>query len=238
MHSRRILLVEDEQDIADLVVLHLGDLCDEIVVANDGHEGIRQALSQDWSLIILDLRLPGPDGLEICRAVRRERSYQPIMMLTSKSAELDRVLGLETGADDYLTKPFSVLELAARVRAILRRVENLRDPAAAIASNHNAIQVGTINIDPTRRRVTLDDKAVDLTAREFDLLEYFARHPGRVFRRAELLDRVWGYGHEGYEHTVNSHINRLRSKIEGDPSRPEVIVTVWGVGYKFSERAA
>ena len=238
MHSRRILLVEDEHDIADLVVLHLGDLCDEIVVANDGHEGIRQALSQDWSLIILDLRLPGPDGLEICRAVRRERSYQPIMMLTSKSAELDRVLGLETGADDYLTKPFSVLELAARVRAILRRVENLRDPAAKIAADHDAIQVGTIKIDPARRRVTLGGETVELTAREFDLLEHFARHPGRVFRRAELLDRVWGYGHEGYEHTVNSHINRLRSKIEGDPSRPEVIVTVWGVGYKFSERAA
>lgn len=238
MHSRRILLVEDEQDIADLVVLHLDDLCDEIVVANDGHEGIRQALSQDWSLIILDLRLPGPDGLEICRAVRRERSYQPIMMLTSKSAELDRVLGLETGADDYLTKPFSVLELAARVRAILRRVENLRDPAAQIAADHDAIQVGAINIDPTRRLVTLGGKTVELTAREFDLLEYFARHPGRVFRRAELLDRVWGYGHEGYEHTVNSHINRLRSKIEEDPSRPEVIVTVWGVGYKFSEQAA
>ena len=238
MHSRRILLVEDEQDIADLVVLHLDDLCDEIVVANDGHEGIRQALSQDWSLIILDLRLPGPDGLEICRAVRRERSYQPIMMLTSKSAELDRVLGLETGADDYLTKPFSVLELAARVRAILRRVENLRDPAAQIAADHDAIQVGAINIDPTRRLVTLGGKTVELTAREFDLLEYFARHPGRVFRRAELLDHVWGYGHEGYEHTVNSHINRLRSKIEEDPSRPEVIVTVWGVGYKFSEQAA
>ena len=194
MHSRQILLVEDEQDIADLVVLHLDDLCDEIVVANDGHEGIRQALSQDWSLIILDLRLPGPDGLEICRAVRRERSYQPIMMLTSKSAELDRVLGLETGADDYLTKPFSVLELATRVRAILRRVENLRDPAAKIAADHDAIQVGAINIDPTRRLVTLGGKTVELTAREFDLLEYFARHPGRVFRRAELLDRVWGYG--------------------------------------------
>jgi len=238
MHSRRILLVEDEHDIADLVVLHLGDLCDEIVVANDGHEGLRQALMQDWSLIILDLRLPGPDGLEICRAVRRERSYQPIMMLTSKSAELDRVLGLETGADDYLTKPFSVLELAARVRAILRRVENLRDPAAKIAADHDVIQVGTINIDPARRRVTLGGETVELTAREFDLLEHFARHPGRVFRRAELLDRVWGYGHEGYEHTVNSHINRLRSKIEGNPSRPEVIVTVWGVGYKFSEQAA
>lgn len=235
MHSRRILLVEDEQDIADLVVLHLNDLCDEIVVANDGHEGMRQALMQDWSLIILDLRLPGPDGLEICRAVRGERAYQPILMLTSKSAELDRVLGLETGADDYLTKPFSVLELAARVRAILRRVESLQEAAAEPAGAADAFQAGAITIEPLRRRVTLDGESVDLTAREFDLLEYFARHPGRVFRRAELLDRVWGYGHEGYEHTVNSHINRLRAKIEGDPSRPAVIVTVWGVGYKFAD---
>ena len=236
MAKRRILLVEDEQDIADLVVLHLADLCDEVVVASDGHEGMRQATTRDWSLIILDLRLPGPDGLEICRAIRRERSYQPILMLTSKSSELDRVLGLETGADDYLTKPFSVLELAARVRAILRRVENLKQPVQDESKEADAIQAGPINIDPSRRRVTLDGASVELTAREFDLLEYFARHPGRVFRRAELLDRVWGYGHEGYEHTVNSHINRLRSKIECDPSHPEVIVTVWGVGYKFSDQ--
>jgi len=237
MSKRRILLVEDEQDIADLVALHLKDLCDEVVIANDGHEGMRQACSRDWALIILDLRLPGPDGLEICRAVRRERAYQPILMLTSKSSELDRVLGLETGADDYLTKPFSVLELAARVRAILRRVDNLQQPAPETADS-NAIRVGPISIDPSRRHVTLDGEAVELTAREFDLLEHFARNPGRVFRRAELLDRVWGYGHEGYEHTVNSHINRLRSKIEGDPAHPEVIVTVWGVGYKFAEQAA
>lgn len=236
--ARRILLIEDEQDIADIVALHLGDLCDEVVVARDGHEGMRQATTQDWALIVLDLRLPGPDGLEICRAVRRERAYQPILMLTSKSSELDRVLGLETGADDYLVKPFSVLELAARVRAILRRVENLRQPAKENGVDKGAIEVGPISIDPQRRHVTLDGKAVELTAREFDLLEYFARHPGRVFRRAELLDQVWGYGHEGYEHTVNSHINRLRSKIEGNPSQPEVIVTVWGVGYKFAERAA
>ena len=238
MASRRILLVEDEQDIADLVALHLGDLCDEVVVARDGHEGMRQAISQAGSLIILDLRLPGPDGLEICRAVRRERSYLPILMLTSKSSELDRVLGLETGADDYLTKPFSVLELAARVRAILRRVENLKQLATKNDTHQDSIQAGPIRIDPSRRDVTLDGKSIDLTAREFDLLEHFARHPGRVFRRAELLDRVWGYGHEGYEHTVNSHINRLRSKIECDPSQPELIVTIWGVGYKFTNHVA
>ena len=131
-----------------------------------------------------------------------------------------------------------MLELAARVRAILRRVANLNKSAVDDERSEKSIQAGSIRIDPSRRHVTLGGEPVELTAREFDLLEHFARHPGRVFRRAELLDRVWGYGHEGYEHTVNSHINRLRSKIEGDPSRPEVIVTVWGVGYKFSERAA
>ncbi|NNC65678.1 MAG: response regulator transcription factor [Gammaproteobacteria bacterium] len=238
MAQRRILLVEDETDIAELVVLHLQDLCDEIVVAKDGHEGMRLATSSEWSLIILDLRLPGPDGLTICRAIRRERVYQPILMLTSKSTELDRVLGLETGADDYVTKPFSVLELTARVRAILRRVENLSERVPAGAATDDHISAGPISIDPTRRQVTRSGRAIELTAREFDLLEHFARNPGRVFRRAELLDQVWGYGHEGYEHTVNSHINRLRSKIEGDPAKPEVIVTVWGVGYKLSEQHA
>ena len=233
MTKRRILVVEDEQDIAELVALHLNDLCDEVVVAGDGHEGLRLATSDDWALICLDLRLPGPDGLEICRTVRRERPYQPILMLTSKSAELDRVLGLETGADDYLTKPFSVLELVARVRAILRRVDNLRS-LPADQPNADEIVAGEMTIDPSRREVMLEGHSVELTAREFDLLEHFVRHPGHVFRRADLLDKVWGYGHEGYEHTVNSHINRLRAKIERDPSKPERIVTVWGVGYKFA----
>jgi len=232
--ARRILLVEDEEDIAELVALHLGDLCDDVVIAGDGHEGFRLATTEDWSLICLDLRLPGPDGLEICRAIRRERPYQPILMLTSKSAELDRVLGLETGADDYLTKPFSVLELVARVRAILRRVDALRQETR-VESYSATIVSGDITIDPSRREVTLGGECVELTAREFDLLEHLARNPGRVFRRADLLDKVWGYGHEGYEHTVNSHINRLRAKIERNPSTPERIVTVWGVGYKLAD---
>jgi DNA-binding response OmpR family regulator len=234
MTKRRILLVEDEQDIAQLVALHLGDLCDEFVVARDGYEGMRLAKSGNWALTILDLRLPGPDGLEICRAIRRDRPYQPILMLTSKSAELDRVLGLETGADDYLTKPFSVLELVARVRAIFRRIENLQQAPPEQAESKKTVKAGNLTIDPDRREVTLGSKQIDLTAREFDLLDHFARNPGRVFRRTDLLDKVWGYGHEGYEHTVNSHINRLRAKIESDPSKPEMIVTVWGVGYKFS----
>jgi DNA-binding response OmpR family regulator len=234
MSHRRILLVEDEKDIADLVALHLRDVCDELVAASDGYEGMRLATSENWALIILDLRLPGPDGLEICRRVRRDRPYQPVLMLTSKSSELDRVLGLETGADDYLTKPFSVLELVARVRAIFRRLENLQQRQPLAPAGESLVRIGPLKVDPNRREVTLGSRKVELTAREFDLLDFFARHPGRVFRRADLLDKVWGYGHDGYEHTVNSHINRLRAKIEKNPSEPEMIVTVWGVGYKLA----
>lgn len=235
MTQRRILVVEDEQDISDLVALHLGDLCDDLQSASDGHEGMRLATQDRWDLIILDLMLPGPDGLEICRTIRRERPYQPVLMLTSKSSELDRVLGLETGADDYITKPFSVLELVARVRAIFRRIDNLGHPGPAVEAR---IRAGDLSLDLSRREVVLDGRNIDLTAREFDLLAHFAQHPGRVFRRAELLDQVWGYGHEGYEHTVNSHINRLRAKIEEDPSQPRYIATVWGVGYKFANQDA
>ena len=148
------------------------------------------------------------------------------------------MLGLETGADDYLTKPFSVLELVARVRAIFRRIENMQGNKPMSDTGDAALRIGALTIDAHRREVTLNGRKVELTAREFDLLSFFARNPGRVFRRADLLDNVWGYGHEGYEHTVNSHINRLRSKIEGNPAEPEVIVTVWGVGYKFSEQYA
>ncbi len=234
MTGRRVLIVEDERDIAELVALHIGELCDETVIAEDGHDGMRLATQDLWALIILDLRLPGPDGLEICRAVRRSRPYQPILMLTSKSSELDRVLGLETGADDYLIKPFSVLELAARVRAMFRRIESLQRMATATEDSPAVVSRGDLSIDASRREVIVAGRRIDLTAREFDLLHHFARHPGRVFRRADLLDTVWGYGHEGYEHTVNSHINRLRAKIEDDPSNPKMIVTVWGVGYKFS----
>lgn len=236
VNTNRILLIEDEPDVAELVASHVADLCDEVVVARDGHEGMRLATTMNWTLIILDLSLPGPDGLTICRAIRRESAYKPILMLTSKASESDRVLGLETGADDYLPKPFSVLELAARARAIIRRVKGLRKSAADADREGRLISAGSLTIDPTRREVLKDGQSVDLTVREFDLLEHFARHPGRVFKRDELLNSVWGYGHEGYEHTVNSHINRLRAKIEKNPSRPEIIITVWGFGYKFVDR--
>ena len=231
MKKRRILVVEDESDIAELVRMHLTDLDFDVTLAKDGHEGLRLATTATWDLIMLDLRLPGPDGLEICRKVRGGSQYVPILMLTSKSSELDRVLGLELGADDYVTKPFSIMELMARVKAIFRRFETLKnteDPSDQV------LNIGKLRIQPSTRSARINDQSVDLTAKEFDLLLHFAQNPGRVYRRAELLDSVWGYGHEGYEHTVNSHINRLRSKIEPDATNPEYIVTVWGVGYKLS----
>ena len=228
---KKILVIEDERDIADLIRLHLEDLNYKVSVARDGNTGLRRCSEGSWNLIILDLRLPGIDGLEICRRLRQGSEYIPILMLTSKSSELDRVLGLEIGADDYVTKPFSVLELMARVKAILRR-EDLFDRSKPKAME--AVEVGSLEIDPATRSAVISGEAVELTAKEFDLLFHFAKHPGRVFSRAELLDHVWGYGHEGYEHTVNSHINRLRAKIENDPARPEFIVTMWGVGYKMN----
>lgn len=231
MTNKKILVVEDERDIAELLHLHLRDLADDVVLVPDGHVGMQAACSRQWDLIILDLRLPGPDGLEICRSVRRRETYTPILMLTSKSSELDRVLGLELGADDYLTKPFSVLELTARVKSIFRQVAAIKSDSRRPARR---IRVGPIAINAAEREVSVNGDAVELTAREFDLLLHFATHPGRVFRRSELLDHVWGHGHEGYEHTVNSHINRLRAKIEPDPAEPSCIVTVWGVGYKFA----
>ncbi len=233
MGKRKVLVIEDERDIAELLALHLRDLNCEVTLAADGHEGMRQAFARNWDLVILDLRLPGPDGLSICRALRRDLAYVPILMLTSKSSELDRVLGLELGADDYVTKPFSVSELMARVKAIFRRVESLEK---RFPGGGESLAIGPLKIDTKGRQVLVDEQPMSLTAREFDLLLHFARHPGHVFSRAQLLDSVWGYGHDGYEHTVNSHINRLRSKIEPDPAQPEYIVTVWGVGYKLDAR--
>lgn len=231
MAQRKILVVEDEPDIARLIALHLGDEGYQVTIAGDGHEGMRHALGRPWELVLLDLRLPGPDGLAICRALRANGNYVPILMLTSKSSELDRVLGLEMGADDYVTKPFSVSELVARVKALFRRIDAT---SRATAAEPESLSIGDIHINTSRREVSVAGQGVELTAREFDLLLHFARHPGHVFNRAQLLDAVWGFGHEGYEHTVNSHINRLRGKIEPDSNKPQYIVTVWGVGYKLA----
>jgi DNA-binding response OmpR family regulator len=228
-----VLVIEDDRDIAELVRLHLADLGCEVSLACDGAAGLAQAQAQRHDLVILDLMLPGIDGLEICKRLRAGPTYVPILMTTSKATELDRVLGLELGADDYLTKPFSIGELVARVKAIFRRVDAM---AAEVSQGApKSLSAGELSIDLDRRVVTLAGKAVELTAKEFDLLAHFAAHPGRVFNRAQLLDKVWGYSNIGYEHTVNSHINRLRAKIEQDPAKPRYILTVWSVGYKFAE---
>ena len=231
---RKILVVEDNEDLARLLDLHLRDLSYEVDLAFDGTAGWTQITKTTYDLIILDLMLPGIDGLEICSRIRAQPDYTSILMLTSKSAELDRVLGLEMGADDYVTKPFSIRELMARVKAIFRRMDKLQSDN--LLDRPEVIRSGDLMIDPERRKVSLNDRTVDLTAKEFELLSHFASNPGRVYSRAQLLDTVWGYGHDGYEHTVNSHMNRLRAKIEEDPSSPEYILTVWGVGYKFSEK--
>jgi len=234
--ARRILVVEDNRDIARLVQLHLRDASYRVDFVENGAEGLERARAARYDLIILDLMLPQLDGLEVCRRLRAEGSQVPILMLTAKTAEVDRVLGLEIGADDYLTKPFSIHELVARVNALFRRIDahaHGGEPAAP-----EPVTVGAISIDPASRRVTVDGRAVDLTAKEFDLLLHLARHAGRVYSRAQLLDEVWGYGHDGYEHTVNSHINRLRAKIEHNPADPRYVLTVWGVGYKFTDEPA
>ena len=233
LQNKRILVLEDDPNIADLLRLHLQDEVGELCFEHDGSAGLARARSRSWDLMLLDLRLPGLSGLDVCRALRADGYTMPVLMMTAKSAELDRVLGLEIGADDYITKPFSVIELLARVRAHLRRADLLKHVGEK-PSREPALRLGEVMIDPRTRQVEVRGRGVELTAREFDLLVHFARHPEQVFRRSQLLDEVWGYGHEGYEHTVNAHINRLRAKIERDPRKPELISTVWGVGYRFT----
>ncbi len=232
--KRNVLVIEDNADLGKLISLHLGDLGCEVRLVADGMSGFQEARARRYDLIVLDVMLPGMDGIEICRKLRGEEIYTPIVMLTAKSSEVDRVLGLEMGADDYVTKPFSIHELLARVKALLRRVEAFGAQQDAEAGS---VELGDLSIDIEKRSVHVAGRDVQLTAKEFDLLVHFAKHPGRVYSRAQLLDSVWGYGHAGYEHTVNSHINRLRSKIEANPAEPHFILTVWGVGYKFNEQA-
>jgi DNA-binding response OmpR family regulator len=234
---RHILVIEDEQDIAALIALHLSDLPAEVTLAHDGLRGLELALAQSWDAIVLDLRLPGLGGLDLCREVRAQTAHVPILMLTARSSELDRVLGLELGADDYLSKPFSVLELQARMKALLRRsavtAARVEGDEGAAAHKPTQLEEGSLRIDRVQRRSWLAGAELTLTPREFDLLWHFAQHPGRVFTRSELLAQVWGYGHDGYDHTVNSHINRLRSKLGEERAEAGFIHTVWGVGYRF-----
>lgn len=231
----RILVIEDEHDIAQLLSIHLSENGNEVAIESNGLMGLRRALETAWDLIVLDLHLPDIDGLEICRHIRARGHYIPILMLTSRTTELDRVLGLEIGADDYVTKPFSIVELQARVKALLRRVDALSVQLSTRDSVEESVSINDLELNREQRKIYKSGRDIELTAKEFDLLWFFASHPGRVFKRLELLEEVWGYGHDGYEHTVNSHINRLRAKIESDPSKPQYIQTVWGVGYRFDD---
>lgn len=228
-----ILIVEDDPDLAKLLQIHLADLGYHIEIAPDGKVGLEKALSGSFALIILDIMLPYIDGFEVCKRVRAENRSIPILMLTSKSEELDKVLGLELGADDYITKPFSIRELLARIKAIFRRIEVVRSDSEDEVKNK--LEYGDLVVDLEKRKVLLRMQVLELTSKEFDLLVLFAENPGRAYSRQELLDLVWGYQYSGYSHTVNSHINRLRNKIEVDPAAPRYIKTVWGHGYRFAE---
>lgn len=233
--EKKILIVEDDRDISDLIKMHLQDMGAKVTCQYDGLSACQDFQKNHYDLVVLDIMLPAMDGLEVCKHIRSsDAAYTPILMLTSRSSEMDRILGLELGADDYLTKPFALLELVARVKALFRRVEAMQPQN----SKDKKISLNGLSIDPNTRQVFKDEQALELTAKEFDLLMYFAQHPGQVFNRLQLLDQVWGYSHEGYEHTVNSHINRLRSKIETDTRNPRFIKTVWGVGYQFISQVA
>ncbi|MEO3989282.1 response regulator transcription factor [Pseudocitrobacter cyperus] len=230
MTAKQILLVEDDRDIAALLQLNLEDEGYVIVHEEDGGRALQHLEQTQWDMVILDLMLPGVDGLTICQRIRERGRYLPVIIISARSSETERILGLETGADDYLAKPFSVQELVARIKALFRRQQAMGQD---VQQTSGTIAAHGLVIDPLARSVRLRGNLIDLTPREFDLLWFFARHPGKIFSRLDLLEQVWGYQHEGYEHTVNTHINRLRVKIEHNAAEPDIILTVWGKGYRF-----
>ncbi len=232
----KVLIVEDDLDIADLISINLNDAGISSDHISDGALAEKQISLANYSLIILDIMLPNKNGLDICKSVREVNPEQAILMLTAKSSEVDQIVGLELGADDYVTKPFSVASLVARVRSQLRRVELLQSRKKNKGENE-ITQIGKLIIDNTNHTVRIDTNLIELTSTEFDLILFFGKHPDQVFSRANLLDKVWGYNHLGYEHTVNSHINRLRKKLELFDKNGSIIQTVWGVGYKLSSES-
>lgn len=232
---KKVLIVEDDRNIADLLELHLQDLECDTEIAYDGLEGYQKGANELYDLILLDLMLPSMDGLEICRKIRAKEIHTPIMMLTAKSEEIDRVLGLECGADDYLTKPFSVREFLARVKAIFRRIQMNKEALEKMQKNDKSLTFKHLEIDLQKRKVAKNGKRIELTPKEFDLLALMASNPGNSYSREQLLNVIWGYEFSGYDHTVNAHINRLRGKIEPDLNKPTYILTTWGVGYRFND---
>jgi len=228
----KVIIVEDDPAIAEMLVYHLQDLGYEVEHFSNGLIAKEFLFSAKYDLVLLDIMLPGYNGLDICRELRQQRPSVPIMLLTSLDGEADRVIGLELGADDYLTKPFSMRECQARIKALLRRCD-LNHQAEVSPNVPSEITFEELQINEESRKIVLDDKVIELTAREFDLLLYFAKNMEKVFSRSQLLDAIWGYSHEGYEHTVNTHINRLRKKLKRADNKPDFIQTVWSVGYRF-----
>lgn len=229
---KKVLIIEDDQEISNLLKIHLTDLDCDVTKAFDGRTGLNLSLGNSFDLIILDIMLPELDGFEVCKELRKRENHTPVLMLTSKSEEMDKVLGLEFGADDYMTKPFGIREFIARVKAIFRRI----DVSTMTVDDLKTLDFGELKIDGSKRIVLKDKNRIELTPKEFDLLYLLGTSPGRTFSRESLLNKIWGYQYSGYEHTVNSHINRLRIKIEKDVNNPEYILTTWGVGYRFNDQ--
>lgn len=228
---KNILLVEDDEQITALLQLHLNSAAHTVTSCGRGKDALKKIDENNYDLIILDITLPDISGLQICKQLRDQHNLTPIIMLTSRSDESDKVLALEMGADDYITKPFGVLELIARTKALLRRTAT----PEAEKEEEPVIEFRSLHIDKLKRKVLLHGQRLDLTLKEFDLLYLLASNPGKPFSRSELLEQVWGFAFQGYEHTVTAHINRLRIKIEPDVNTPVYILTSWGVGYRFAE---
>ena len=229
---KKVLIIEDDKDIVNLLSIHLSDMDCEVSKAFNGIDGLKTALETDQDLIILDISMPGMDGIEVCQKVRAQKTT-PIIMLTAKTEEIDRVLGLEMGADDYITKPFSIRELQARVKAVFRRTQMIKESLEQPVGSQLNFEGLSVNVET--RKVLRDEERIELSPKEFELLVLMASNPGKSYSRSDLLKIVWGYDFDGYEHTVNSHINRLRAKIEPDMANPTYILTTWGVGYRFNE---
>lgn len=230
-----LVVVEDELELANLISRTLTDEGHSVETLNDGllaYQRLVRSFQPEPDLILLDLMLPGMDGLELCRHLR-QHAVTPILMLTAKSTEMDKILGLERGADDYLTKPVSLRELQARVRSILRRMAMMRDEDRTDNGANRVVVAGTMRVDPAGRDVVVDSARIQLTAKEFDLLHLLVTNPGRVFSRDYLLDRLWSSDYGGFDRTVDTHILRLRRKLGGSGSPADRIVTLWGVGYKY-----
>ncbi len=232
--AKKLLVIEDDRELIDLLTMHLTAEGYQVDAAADGEAGLRAFQSGQYGLVILDWMLPTMSGIDVLREIRTGDTRTPVLMLTARSEESDKVLGLELGCDDYLTKPFSIRELTARIKVLHRRIERAEE-LARISSGDRILDQGPLKIDHGKRKVQVGGEPVQLTVKEYDLLYTLASRPGRTFSRRQLLDIVWDQDSDVYEHTVNSHVNRLRNKVEDNPNRPRLILTVWGIGYRFSE---